>query len=141
MKHCVFLIAAVLMLDSADGRAETAKVASGKTIYIKYGCYQCHGREGQGSSATGPRIGPAPIPFAAFIGYLRQPTGQMPPYSLKVLSDSEAADIYTFLESLPKPPARKSIPPRPEFCRDIKRAEPARFTPEFWLIETAAQTS
>ncbi|MGI8743918.1 MAG: c-type cytochrome [Bryobacteraceae bacterium] len=109
MKPSVLWIAAALMLESADGRAET-KAASGKTIYTKYGCYQCHGREGQGSSATGPRIGPAPIPFSAFIGYLRQPTGQMPPYSRKVLSDSEAADIYAFLESLPKPPARKSIP-------------------------------
>ena len=34
----------------------------------------------------------------------------MPPYTSKVVSDSELADIYAFLQSLPQPPAAKSIP-------------------------------
>ncbi|PYR85330.1 MAG: hypothetical protein DMG19_15190 [Acidobacteria bacterium] len=28
---------------------------NGKTLFMKYGCYECHGREGQGSNATGIR--------------------------------------------------------------------------------------
>ena len=34
----------------------------------------------------------------------------MPPYTSKVVSDSEMADIYAFLQSLPQPPAVKDIP-------------------------------
>jgi len=82
----------------------------GKQIYMRVGCYQCHGREAQGASGTGPRLGPRPIAFAAFSRYIRQPTGQMPPYTSKVVSDQELADMYAFLQSLPQPPAAKSIP-------------------------------
>ena len=46
-----------------------------------YGCYQCHGYEGQGSSVTGPRLGPRPLPLAMFSWYVRRPTGIMPPYT------------------------------------------------------------
>ncbi len=97
----------------APGKADTARAGNaqnGKRIYTNYGCYECHGREGQGSSATGPRLGPRPIPFEAFVSYIRQPAGEMPPYTSKLVSDSELADIYAFLESRPQPPAAKSIP-------------------------------
>ena len=67
------------------------------------GCYQCHGYEAQGSSSTGPRLGPRPIAFAAFSRYVRQPTGQMPPYTAKVVSDAELANIYAFVRSRPEP--------------------------------------
>lgn len=90
--------------------APAGNVQNGKRIYTSYGCYQCHGRQGQGSSATGSRLGPKPIPFSAFVLYVRTPAGQMPPYTSKVVSDAELADIYSFLESLPQPPAAKSIP-------------------------------
>ena len=42
--------------------------------------------------------------------YIRHPTGQMPPYTSKVISDSELADIYAYLKSQPTPPSGKSIP-------------------------------
>jgi len=83
--------------------APAGNAQSGRRLYTNYGCYQCHGREGQGSSITGPRIGPSPISFPALIRYVRQPTGQMPPYTSKVVSDSELADMYAFLQSLPQP--------------------------------------
>jgi mono/diheme cytochrome c family protein len=76
---------------------------AGKKLYVSVGCYQCHGYEAQGSSATGPRLGPRPIAFAAFSRYLRQPTGQMPPYTAKVVSDSDLANIYAFVRSRPEP--------------------------------------
>jgi len=83
---------------------------SGKTLFMKYGCYECHGREGQGSNATGPRLNQNPITYARFVAYIRKPSGEMPPYTAKVVSDPRAADLYAFLQSLPKPPAVDSIP-------------------------------
>ena len=79
---------------AAAGNAET-----GKKLFVSYGCYQCHGYEAQGSSATGPRLGPRPIAFAAFSRYVRQPTGQMPPYTAKVVSDADLTNIYAFVSS------------------------------------------
>jgi ubiquinol-cytochrome c reductase cytochrome c subunit len=76
---------------------------AGKKLYGSYGCYQCHGHEAQGSSATGPRLGPRPIAFAAFSRYVRQPTGQMPPYTTKVVSDADMANIYAFVQTRPAP--------------------------------------
>ncbi len=64
----------------------------------------------QGSTATGPRLGPRPISFAAFSRYVRQPTGQMPPYTTKILPDTDLAHMYAFLRALPDPPAVQSIP-------------------------------
>jgi len=79
---------------AAAGNAE-----AGKKLFVSYGCYQCHGYEAQGSNATGPRLGPRPIAFAAFSRYVRQPTGQMPPYTAKVVSDADLTNIYAFVSS------------------------------------------
>ena len=97
-------------LAQAPAAAPVANVDEGKKLYASYGCYQCHGYEGQGSAATGPRVGPRPIPLASFSRYLRRPTGQMPPYTTKVLSESDLAKIYTFLEARQAPPAVNTIP-------------------------------
>jgi mono/diheme cytochrome c family protein len=34
----------------------------------------------------------------------------MPRYSTKILSDDDLADIYGYLQSIPKPPDPKNIP-------------------------------
>jgi mono/diheme cytochrome c family protein len=81
---------------------------AGKQLFVADGCYQCHGYEAQGSSATGPRLGPRPIAFAAFSRYVRQPTGQMPPYTAKVVPDADLANIYAFVQSRPEP--AKDVP-------------------------------
>jgi mono/diheme cytochrome c family protein len=46
--------------------------------------------------------------FDVLSRYLRKPTGEMPPYTSKVISDQELADIYAFLQSRPHPPAAKA---------------------------------
>ena len=81
----------------------TGNAEEGKKLYVSYGCYQCHGYEAQGSSATGPRLGPRPIALAAFSRYVRQPTGQMPPYTTTVVSDADLASIYAFVSARPAP--------------------------------------
>src|SRR5262245_32696185 len=90
--------------------APSGNADEGKKLFVSYGCYQCHGREGQGSSSTGPRLGPRPIAFVAFSRYVRRPTGQMPPYTAKVVSDADLANIYAFVEGRPAPAAVQSIP-------------------------------
>jgi ubiquinol-cytochrome c reductase cytochrome c subunit len=82
--------------------APAGNADEGKKLFIADGCYQCHGYEAQGSSATGPRLGPKPIAFATFTRYVRAPSGQMPPYTAKVVSDGDLANIYAFLQSRPE---------------------------------------
>ena len=100
----------IVVCPGAEAQASTGNAKNGKQIYASFGCYECHGREGQGSVLSGPRIGPHPIQFSAFVKYIRQPKGQMPPYTDKVVSEVELADIYAFLQSLPPPPDPKNIP-------------------------------
>ena len=96
--------------ESKPSDAPAGNAENGKRLFNKDGCYQCHGREGQGSVMTGPRIAPDPVPFDVLTRYVRKPTGEMPPYTAKVVSDQELADIYAFLQSRPHPPTAKAIP-------------------------------
>ena len=84
--------------------------AKGKELFSSYGCYQCHGRQAQGAKTSGPRLAPNPFPFPAFSKYIRQPKGQMPPYTARVVSDADLSDIYAFLKTLPQPTPAKDIP-------------------------------
>lgn len=79
---------------------------NGKKLFFKNGCYECHGTVGQGG--TGPRLAPRPLPAAALTTYVRKPGAGMPPYSAKVMSDAEVADIRAYLASIPEPP--KDLP-------------------------------
>jgi mono/diheme cytochrome c family protein len=83
---------------------------NGKRLYAADGCYECHGYAGQGGAGTGPKVGPHPISFSAFVAQLRHPSAEMPPYTDKVVSDTDLADIYAFMVSLPDPPKGESIP-------------------------------
>jgi mono/diheme cytochrome c family protein len=101
-------IAASGSIARAQAPAPDGNEQNGKRLFAAYYCSACHGTLGQGGAA-GARIAPRPIPFAAFQKYLRQPAGQMVPYTAKVLSDRELADIYAFLKSIPAGPGAKSI--------------------------------
>ena len=89
----------------------TANAQNGQRLYSAFGCYECHGLQGQGSTQTGGvRIGPPQIPFSGFVAYVREPASQMPPYTSKVVSETQLADIYVFLQSRPHAVPSKSIP-------------------------------
>lgn len=100
-------IAASLLFASADVPAASAE--KGKAAFVKHGCWQCHGFDGQGSVA-GAKLAPNPIPFAALSAYVRNSNGGMPPYRKAILPDEDLADIYAYLQSLPKAPDAKDIP-------------------------------
>jgi len=84
---------------------------NGKKLFMSDGCYECHGRQGQGAAQTGAaRIGPPQLTFEGFQGYVRKPTNQMPPYTSKAITDQDLGDIYAYLKSIPMPPKGKDIP-------------------------------
>jgi len=84
-------------------------VEAGAALYKKNGCYECHVDNAQGGP-QGPRLGPNPIPMPRFMAYVRNPSGDMPPFTVKVLSEQELASIYAFLQARPVPPPVNSIP-------------------------------
>lgn len=104
------LVASAWVTAFAQAPAPAGNSQNGRKLFASNGCYQCHGYEAQGATPTGPRLGPRPLGFAAFSKYVRQPTGQMPPYTAKALPDATLTDIYAFLQSLPAPKSPDSIP-------------------------------
>lgn len=112
MRFRVAFASAVSFVLIAQDPAVAASAERGKTAYIQNGCWQCHGTMGQGSIMTsgGKRLAPDPMPWEAFSAFVRSTNRSMPPYSEKILSDGDLADIYAFLQSIPKPPDVKNLP-------------------------------
>jgi cytochrome c553 len=90
--------------------ATAPSTATGHQLFIQMGCYQCHGYAGQGSIMSGPALVPQRLPLAALQAYVRHPSGQMPPFSQHVLSDTQLSQIYAYLASLPVPLPPSRIP-------------------------------
>jgi mono/diheme cytochrome c family protein len=88
--------------------ARSGDVTAGKALYEKYGCWACHGYAGQGGG--GPRLAPKPLSLARFTAIVRRPPSQMPPYTAKIISDRELADIHAYLGTIPAPPDLSTIP-------------------------------
>lgn len=86
----------------------SGNAANGKKLFETIGCFECHGWAGQGGAA-GPKLIEPPA-FPAFILQLRTPRQVMPPYTEKVLTDQQVADIFAHVMSFPKPPDPASIP-------------------------------
>lgn len=84
----------------------------GKAKFMTFGCWQCHGTEGQGSQITsqGKVLAPDPLPLETFIAFVRSTDRAMPPYSEKVLSNEDLTDMHAYLSTIPKGKDYKSIP-------------------------------
>jgi mono/diheme cytochrome c family protein len=98
---------AVLAQNAVPGSA-----ANGKRIYLADGCFQCHGRNGQGGAFNypAPALVGMEIPVESFVAFLRNAPNDMPSYDVSVLPDKDAADIYAFLQTLPGRKPAKEIP-------------------------------
>jgi ubiquinol-cytochrome c reductase cytochrome c subunit len=110
MKTVIFVVAMAGSMVAQTSGPPAGNAQNGRKVFASNGCYECHGYEAQGATPTGPRLGPRPLAFAAFSKYVRQPTGQMPPYTTKSLPDAALNDIYAFLQSLPAPKTADTIP-------------------------------
>jgi ubiquinol-cytochrome c reductase cytochrome c subunit len=86
-----------------------ADPAKGRELYIKNGCWQCHGFVGQGG-ITGPKLAPDTKPFEFINVFIRHTNGPMPKYSEKILSKEDLGEIHSYLASIPKAANYKDIP-------------------------------
>ena len=105
--NMIAALAATLLLSSSAAFAASAE--KGKVAFGKNGCWQCHGWEGQGGIA-GPMLARTQLPLEALNAFVRNTNGPMPPYSKKILTDEDLADIYAFISAQPAPPDPKTIP-------------------------------
>ena len=115
MRHQMFRAALAALAAGVvlgHGPALAADAAKGKAAFMTYGCWQCHGTEGQGSAITslGKVLAPDPMPLETFVAFVRSTNRAMPPYSEKILPNEDLADMHAYLSSIPKPKDYKSIP-------------------------------
>jgi mono/diheme cytochrome c family protein len=107
-KTLLFLVMALPAVATAQstpaGNAET-----GKRLFMKQNCYYCHGTTGQGGR-DGARLAQTALNLQGLMRYVRKPTGGMPAFTEKILTDQELTDIYAYLKSLPAAKAPKDIP-------------------------------
>jgi mono/diheme cytochrome c family protein len=96
----------------ADDTPPPGDPVNGKRLYMVDGCFECHGRAGQGGrfNYPTPALADIALPVESFISFLREAPNDMPSFSTDVLSDKDAADIHAFLSSLPGPKPPKDIP-------------------------------
>jgi ubiquinol-cytochrome c reductase cytochrome c subunit len=111
MRLSSFAFVAVLALGtivSGAAAAAGADLARLKAVYVKSGCWSCHGYEGQGGS-TGPKISP-PAAYPAFSTFVRTTSGAMPPFTAAVLPEQDLRDLHAYLQAIPPGPNPATIP-------------------------------
>src|SRR5438309_7472573 len=109
MKRILFTLLMTLPIVAAAQTPPAGNVENGKKLFMKHNCYYCHGTSGQGGR-DGARIAQTVLNLQGLMRYVRRPTGAMPAFTEKILSDREVTDIYAYLKSLPAAKAPKDIP-------------------------------
>lgn len=104
----IWILAAVLLASLAFAQS-TGNAENGKRLFLRDGCWECHGYAGQGGR-DGARIASTALNAQALIRYVRRPAGAMPAYIDKIISDQELTDIWSYLKTLPGPKPVKDIP-------------------------------
>lgn len=98
--------------------AVSGNAAKGKALYYSYGCYACHGYNGEtGYRAFVGNWGHL-TNEQVFITFLREranvapvvPSDRMPNFSAKVMPDKQAKDIYAYIRSFKSSAPRGSDP-------------------------------
>jgi mono/diheme cytochrome c family protein len=107
MKPLVF--AAVFSAATLLAQAPAGDAANGKKLFLRDGCYECHGYAGQGGVA-GARIAVIGLNAQGLIRYVRAPAGAMPAYTNKVITDQQLTDIHAYLQTMAKAKPAKDIP-------------------------------
>ena len=108
------MLCCALGAGAQSARTERAAAANGQDVYLRVGCFTCHGTVGHGGAA--PRLTPNTLPLPGFTTWVRNGTPGwsfafgMPAYPAAVISDADLADIRTYLASLPPPPSVADIP-------------------------------
>src|SRR5438105_5598177 len=103
------IAAGILTANAAFAQGEPrGNAANGKKLFETIGCFECHGWAGQGGGA-GPKLIDPPA-YPAYLVQLRTPRNIMPPFTTRVLTDQQAADIYAYVATFAKAPDPRTIP-------------------------------
>lgn len=89
------LVSTLIPTDSASAQDPE----NGRFLYAHYGCLDCHGVDAQGD--VGPKVSAISVSIEEFLTQIRTPREQMDAYPDDFLTDKQAIDIYTFLQTLP----------------------------------------
>jgi mono/diheme cytochrome c family protein len=96
--------------DVKNRDVKNSDVKNGERLYLKNGCFQCHGYAGQGG-LNGARLAQTKLTAPGFTAFVRNPpSGGMPPYRGKVMSDQELLDVYSYIQTFPAPKPASEIP-------------------------------
>src|SRR5215467_2589899 len=109
MKYVLWIVLIAAPVLGARQTAPSGNAEKGRQLFMKQNCYYCHGTGGQGGR-DGARIAQTALNLQGLMRYVRKPTGGMPAFTEKILSDQELTDIYAYLKSLPPAKAPKDIP-------------------------------
>jgi len=82
--------------------------ANGQNLFFSLGCNVCHGDQGEG--LVGPTIAMTIVPLDRVVEQYREPLEAMTEFPPDQVSDEEIADIYAWLQSVPRPPEADIIP-------------------------------
>jgi ubiquinol-cytochrome c reductase cytochrome c subunit len=108
MKKVLTVFFALVVMTAAQPRKDS--IENGKRLYVRNGCYQCHGYVGQGGQ-SGSQLAQTKLTLPVFTAIVRTPPPSgMPPYRVKVMSDSELADVFAYIQTFPPSPPASSIP-------------------------------
>jgi len=79
----------------------TGNAENGQKWFQMHNCYGCHGENANNGRA--PKIAAIDRGFGSFVRLLRSPdSASMPSFPEETISKQDAADIYTWLKSLPE---------------------------------------
>ena len=106
-KFCIAITLALGLNALAMAQDQAGNADNGKRLYMRNGCYECHGTMAQGG--TGPRLAPPAVSMATINAFVRRGGQGMPPYRAKVMSDAEITDVRAYLATIPAPPPLNSI--------------------------------
>lgn len=109
-----FAVGGTYVSAAPQPNAPSQAAANGKRLYMTDGCFECHGRVGEGGAFNGPAPALAGIfsrrSSLEVISSVRKGPNDMPAYTDKVLSNQELGDILAYIRSLPGPADPKTYP-------------------------------
>lgn len=97
----VAVVMIMLGMVTSVASADVGDAARGKALWEAKLCKNCHGANGEGAFA-GPRAGDGLSPDQ-WLNQVRSPRANMPAFNDVQVSNQEVADMWTYIQTLPKP--------------------------------------
>lgn len=99
MTRAATVLCALSLLSGSWGGAAELHAQSAEELYTDYfGCWNCHGQQGEGGE--GQPLRETYLPLALFVKTLRLPAGEMPVFNDVLATDAELAAVYDWLDGV-----------------------------------------